>query len=194
MVASADTRAAIAIQLSQGALLVGRTPAHSKRYGWALPDSEYVDRFWCPVVGPSVTQLMRWLQWRLPEPDQLARVEAEELSEALGWMDVGKVARVVARAVSFGCGFRDVAPGLGTATWFRSDYPILNDQRVSRLSPGLQMMHVQMLRAAAQAEYVEVTLPPPSPWTPPEERSVFVEPAPTVRASKERQKLRGRNR
>ena len=53
-----------------------------------LPQSDYAERFWLPVIGPSALWLMRWVQRELAvrrlEEDGAFDIDADELARRIG--------------------------------------------------------------------------------------------------------------
>ncbi|MGD0219988.1 MAG: hypothetical protein ABSC73_05950 [Acidimicrobiales bacterium] len=103
--------------------------------------SEYVERFWLPVLGPSTTCLLRHLAARLARSPAGCMLDVAETARALGLGErPGRHApfmRTLARAADFGMIRVDPPDGLAT----RVRLPPLSARHLSRLPSSLRAAH-----------------------------------------------------
>lgn len=148
----ADLReAAIRAQFRSGQIRLARGVG-----GGSQPvGSAYVDLFWTPIVGSSVTAFLRWAQLRLRTPlDQwvstsFEMVDAAEICEALGRLNPGKACATVVRAVVFHCADLVDRGGLDVIE-VRTALQTLSPQRVEQLSGHLRERHNEMMMEAVR--------------------------------------------
>lgn len=111
------------------------------------PDSEYVEWYWLPVLGPSATLMYRRLHHCLAEMGGEADVDLLTLAAMLGlgahFTKNSPVIRSLERLVSF----RMARPtGLGSIE-LRSEAPVLSERSLSRLPSILQARHSALVAA-----------------------------------------------
>jgi len=110
--------------------------------------SEYVERFWLPVLGPSTTCLLRHFATRLSRSPAGCLVDVTETARALGLGDrPGRHApflRTLARAIDFGM-IRVEAPDALAA---RVRLPSLSPRHLARLPTTLRAAHRLALGSA----------------------------------------------
>lgn len=98
--------------------------------------SEYVETFWLPVLGPSVTWLLRRASYHLEDADEFV-VEAEVLGKCLGLHGVGRnsaLIRSFARAVAFRAAAADAGPWGWRVRTHLGDLPRRHAARLPRRS------------------------------------------------------------
>jgi hypothetical protein len=118
------------------------------------PHDSYCERFWLPVVGPSVYLLgRRFVDWLVASPDGLA-VPLHPLSAAIGLgQGTGRnspLVRSLGRMVGFGLARID--PGDRLAV--RRRWPPLSAARAGRLPSWLAQDHAEALRGSADVARV----------------------------------------
>jgi hypothetical protein len=105
------------------------------------PRSDYVERFWLGVLGPSTTLLLRYLARCLDEEPGGLELDAHEVARRLGVGHKGgrssPFLRSLGRCIGFGLA-RDL--GRGTLA-VRRKLPPLNRRQLAHLTPSLQAAH-----------------------------------------------------
>ena len=128
------------------------------------PRSEYVERFWLPILGPSTTWLLRRFARGFEEFPGGFRIDLADTSRALGLGEgTGRnsmITRSVERACQFGMSQRHGLDRLSV----RTHLPPLTQRQLSRLPLALQHAHDRRV-AEEQRERVDlrVTSLPPRP-------------------------------
>lgn len=141
------------------------------------PRSEYVERFWLPVLGPSVTWLLRRFARGFEELPGGFRIELAATSRALGLGEgTGRhsmITRSLDRACQFGMAQRHGRDRLAV----RTHLPPLTQRQVRRLPLALQRSHDRWVaaqqdraRSTGGLRRVRTAPPPPGarPWRPPD--------------------------
>jgi hypothetical protein len=103
--------------------------------------SEYVERFWLPVLGPSTTCLLRHLAGRLARSPSGCVIDVTDTARALGLGDrPGRHApflRTLTRAIDFGMMRVEAPDALAT----RTRLPPLSARHLARLPASLRAAH-----------------------------------------------------
>lgn len=118
------------------------------------PRSDYVERFWLSILGPSTTWLLRSLAWGLDSYPDGFELDLLESARALGLGDrLGRQSPFV-RALTRMCQF-DLAAVDETdlSLQVRRRIPWLSRRMVIGLSPGLRGEHTQWEIVAAAARH-----------------------------------------
>ncbi len=104
--------------------------------------SDYVERFWLPILGPTTTFLLRHLVGQLERTPSGCTLDIGDAARALGLGERpgrhGPFLRSVTRAVDFDMA-RVVSPG---AVAVRRLVPVLSPRHVARLPRPLQREHL----------------------------------------------------
>lgn len=112
------------------------------------PRSEYVERFWLPVLGPSTVFLLRHLAGRLEVGPPGQAITPGEVARAIGLGErpgrSGPFARTIARAVDF-----DMARLHGTTLSVRRRLPPLPRRHLARLPGPVREAHERLVRTGA---------------------------------------------
>ncbi len=128
------------------------------------PRSDYVERFWLPILGPSTTWLLRRFARGFEEFPGGFRVDLADTSRALGLGEgTGRnsmITRSVERACQFGMTQRHGLDRLSV----RTHLPPLTQRQLGRLPLALQQSHERLV-AEQQRHRVDlrVTSLPPRP-------------------------------
>jgi hypothetical protein len=124
-------------------------PLEVRLYGWDdpvidrlgyAPDSEYVEYFWLPVLGPSSIWLLRRVSQLLEQSPHGIAVETTTFGRmlGLGGNTNGRslLAKTITRCIHF-----DVAQPRGESIAFRRHLPPLNARQLERLPAELRSLH-----------------------------------------------------
>ncbi|HLI15036.1 MAG TPA: hypothetical protein VKV23_03165 [Acidimicrobiales bacterium] len=115
------------------------------------PRSDYVARFWLPVLGPSTTWFLRLMASHLDGRPEGVVLDVAETARALGLGERsgrhGPFLRTVARAVDFSM----AAPRGAGRLAVRRRLPPLARRHVARLPAALREEHERLAAAAAAA-------------------------------------------
>lgn len=115
------------------------------------PRSDYVERFWLSVLGPSTTWLMRLFATTLDANPEGTVLNLEDTAAALGLASKGgkhnPFVRALSRCVQFGLASVDGDGGLAV----RTKLPPLNNRQLVRLPEHLQEAHRRLQEAPPQA-------------------------------------------
>lgn len=129
------------------------------------PRSEYVERFWLPILGPSTTWLLRRFARGFEEVPGGFRIDLADTSRALGLGEgTGRnsmITRSVERACQFGMAQRHGIDRLSV----RTHLPPLTQRQVGRLPLALQMAHQRRIdeEQAHRVDLRSISSPPPAP-------------------------------
>lgn len=108
------------------------------------PRSNYVERFWLPVLGPTTVWLLRRLVSDLERHPEGVVVDLPTLGSELGLTDTvsrnGPFARSFTRAVQFG-----LAQAYGPALAVRRRLPYVADRHVTKFPARLRAEHAEHL-------------------------------------------------
>lgn len=112
------------------------------------PRSQYVERFWLGILGPSTTWLMRLLAAGFESSPAGFELDLAEAAAVLGLGSRGGRHSPFMRALARCCRF-DLAESRGADTLaVRRKIPPLNRRQLLHLSPALQEAHRQWQEAA----------------------------------------------
>jgi len=105
--------------------------------------SNYAERFWLPILGPSTTWLLRHLAQILEDSPSGATIDLAETARALGLGERsgrnGPLLRTIARAIDFGT----ITPRGPDRLGVRRALPLLSPRQVARLPLGLRVEHAR---------------------------------------------------
>lgn len=112
--------------------------------GWA-PASRYVETFWLPLIGPSATWALRYINYPLAvRPTFTVPLSTMATSLGIGHgFKNSAVVRAVARLVTFG-----LARIEGDVLAVRSEIPTISARHIGRLPPHLVTLHNALPRVA----------------------------------------------
>lgn len=109
------------------------------------PRSEYVERFWLGVVGPSVVLLLRRLARGLEEHPRGFAVDADETARAIGLgTGTGRNAPLQ-RSLDRACRFSTMRRSTDGGFEVRTHLPRLSARQLSRLPGSVQATHAAWL-------------------------------------------------
>lgn len=115
------------------------------------PRSDYVERYWLGVLGPSTTWLMRLFATTLDEHPEGTELKLHDTAAALGLASTGgrgsPFVRALTRCVQFRLASLDGDGGLAV----RRKLPPLNRRQVVRLPEYLQESHRRLQEAPPEA-------------------------------------------
>lgn len=129
------------------------------RYGFAA-HSEYVERFWTPLIGPSTLFLLRFLVSRLHEVPGGFVMPCARTAQFLGLSDKTGPDDIFPRTVNRLIQFR-LAYEADDVLFVRRNIASLHPKQVQRLSSALQVTHQDFLRD--QVVRTDLTATPTSP-------------------------------
>lgn len=115
------------------------------------PRSEYVERYWLGLLGPSTTWLMRLFATTFDEHPEGTELKLEEAAAALGLAGVGGKHSAFVRAVNRCVQFRLASVDGDGSLAVRRRIPPLNRRQVVRLPEHLQEAHRRWLETPPQA-------------------------------------------
>ncbi len=114
--------------------------------------SEYVERYWLPILGPSTTCLLRHLAERLARSPSGCMLDVAETARSLGLGErAGRHApfmRTIARAIDFSMIRVDPPDGLAA----RVRLPTLSARHLARLPASLRAAHTLAGAAAPEPD------------------------------------------
>lgn len=106
--------------------------------------SRYVERFWLPVLGPTCTWVMRYIDLRLEESPTGVILDLAETARAVGVPTnsphKGSLIRAMNRCVMFG-----LAQPVGTVLAVRRFVPLLPRKHLEQLTPTHRRAHRRWL-------------------------------------------------
>jgi hypothetical protein len=132
------------------------------------PRSEYVERYWLPILGPSTTWLLRRFARGFEEMPGGFRINLADTSRALGLGEgTGKhsmISRSVDRACQFGMAQRHGVDRVAV----RIHLPPLSQRQLKRLPLALQHAHQRIIDEEREhrTDLRVVDSAPPAPTTP----------------------------
>jgi hypothetical protein len=104
------------------------------------PASEYVERFWLPVLGPAATLALRWMARSLTEHPEGFTVRIDDLAGQLGLSQATGRHAACPKSLDRLCYF-DLARERSGRLEVRTHVPSLRPGAVRRLPPALARAH-----------------------------------------------------
>ena len=114
------------------------------RYGFEA-HSEYVERFWAPLIGPSSLFLLRFLASQLNDAPDGFVLPCARTAQYLGMSDKTGPGDVFPRTLNRLCQFR-IAHEMDGALFVRQKIASLHPKQVVRLAQPLQQLHQDYLQ------------------------------------------------